>query len=126
MISAIEDIAQKAGIDPARVKVLKKDHVSRLVQRGFILDLHIGYFRATSKLKADDLGIELTEKEQEWVSLGHQKVLPPDIMKRVQRLENKGRAIIAISLSGRRRPIIENMSVMAPTYGAMILDAGPK
>ena len=69
MISQIEEIAEKAGIDPKDVSLLKRDYISKLLERGFILDLHIAYFRATTKLKADDLGIELSEKEQEWVLL---------------------------------------------------------
>jgi hypothetical protein len=38
-------------------------------------------------------------------------------------LENKRRAIVAISLTARRRSIIENMAVMAFTNNTMVFDA---
>jgi hypothetical protein len=38
-------------------------------------------------------------------------------------LENKRRTIVAISLTGRRRSIIENMAVMAFTNNTMVFDA---
>lgn len=90
-VGQMEELAQEMGIAPDQISLHYDNYVLNLMQRGVLVDLDIGYFRAKGQLSDADLGIEMSGKEKEFVTLGHQKLLPPEIVKDMERAESRGR-----------------------------------
>lgn len=91
-VSTKDELARDMGISAESIGDYRDNYVLKLMQRGVLTDLDIGYFRAKGQLKAGDLGIEMSQEEKEYVSLGHQKLLPPELVRDMERAEGRGRA----------------------------------
>jgi Skp family chaperone for outer membrane proteins len=116
-VGAMEDLAKEMKIDPKKISLHYNNYVLRMMQRGVLVDLDIGWVRGQAKVSEDELGIKMSDKEQDYVSLGHQKVLPPDLIKEAEREESRGRAALekhTVQLVlGRFLPVTASESYLA-------------
>jgi hypothetical protein len=88
----IESIAKKYGIDGAKLAA-RMQNLSKLKSKeGLIVDTDIGYMRLIVQMSEEDWGVELSEEEKRYVSLGHQRLFPKEVMNRIARTEGRGRA----------------------------------
>jgi hypothetical protein len=85
-------IAEKYGIDPVKLAARMKEMAKVKAQEGLLVDLDIGKWSAQAKLKEEDIGIEMTEEERKAISLGHQKLFPPELVNKSAQTEGHGRA----------------------------------
>jgi len=90
-VGTLEELSQEAGIPKEKIHQLRDNYVSKLMRRGLIVALHIGYYRFKASLTDSDLGIKLTDKEKQYITLGCQRVFPPTIVKKLELLESRGR-----------------------------------
>jgi len=86
-----EEIARRYGIDPVKLAERMKTFSRVKSKEGLIVDLDIGKWTGQAKLREEDLGIEITSEERRFVSLGHQKLFPPEIVNKAARAEAQGR-----------------------------------
>lgn len=104
-----EEIARKYGIDPAKLAERMRNLARVKAKEGLIVDLDIGKWMAQARLREEDLGIEISAQERRFVSLGHQKLFPPEIVNRAARAEGQGRENLDrhsfLSAEGRFVPI---------------------
>lgn len=84
-------IAKEMGISEKQISDYRDNYILNLMQRGVLTDIDIGYFRAKGQLSASDLGIEMSKEEKEYISLGHQKLLPPEYVREMEAAESRGR-----------------------------------
>jgi len=92
------EIAEELGEAVERVRVQTPDW-SVLTQRVVLVSLSIGYYRARLRLQAEDLGLQaLKDRDPEFaqslsqaVLLGSKRLLPDDLMRRVELVESKAR-----------------------------------
>jgi len=105
----LETIARKYGIDAEKLAERMKNLARLKAKEGLIVDLDIGKWTAQAKLREEDLGIEISAEERKFVSLGHQKLFPPEIVNRAARAEAAGRDNLDrssfLSAEGRFVPI---------------------
>ncbi|MEM3486031.1 MAG: hypothetical protein QXI12_10475 [Candidatus Methanomethyliaceae archaeon] len=98
-MSAIEDLAQKIGVNAGEIKELHTDWPS-IMRQGVIVDLYIGRTRCWRSLSAEDLGlVDLGDKEYarfeaEYLDLGRKALLPKAILKRADNIEQNARALL--------------------------------
>lgn len=88
-------IAGLIGTDESQVKAAVPQW-TRLMKEGVLVRLHIGRWRAKAGLSWSDLGIVLNGKDEdqrlrEIVALGHKKLLPYSLMKRLDAAESAAR-----------------------------------
>ena len=94
-------MAEKIGETEARIGVLNSAVGSQLMQRGVIVQLHIGRFRGLKRVTREDLGLgELSDEEyfffREYVSLGQKKLLPPRITRQFDRIDGRARDCLEV------------------------------
>lgn len=104
-----EEVAKKYGIDPAKLAERMRNLSRIKAKEGLVVDIDIGKWTAQAKLREEDLGIEISLEERRFVSLGHQKLFPPEIVNQAARAEAKGRDALErlsfLSADGRFVPI---------------------
>lgn len=87
-----DELAKDMGISAAAIGDYRDNYVLKLMQRGVLTDLDIGYFRAKGQLTEEELGISLSGAEKKAISLGHQKLLPAELIRKAENAEGHGRA----------------------------------
>jgi hypothetical protein len=89
-----QGLAEALNEDPEQIKAANPRWL-QLMQEGVLVSLHIGRWRAKSRLTWHDLGIELDEKAdqelQEIVDLGHKKLLPASVLKELDSIDSAAR-----------------------------------
>lgn len=78
------------------VKQFRNDWALALMGRGIIVRLSIGRWRAMARLNVEDLGLKFVDDDtfdfmQKYIRLGTQKLLPPEIIREIERVERKAR-----------------------------------
>ena len=91
----MEDIV-KIGNDDVRVKQYKNNWVLGLMSKGVIVKLGVSRWRATTPLRIEDLGLKFKDEDgfsfmNKYVSLGREKLLPPEIIGEIEAIENSAR-----------------------------------
>ncbi|MDE3076647.1 MAG: hypothetical protein KGJ86_14610 [Chloroflexota bacterium] len=92
------EIADQIGEEVDRVRVQAPDW-GMLTQRVVVVSLSVGYYRGRLRLQAEDLGLQaLQDRDPEFaqsihqaVLLGSKRLLPDEIMRRVEVVESKAR-----------------------------------
>ena len=82
-----------------KVRDISEDWALALMERGIIVRLHISRWRAVAPLKYDELGIAFSDSDavdfmKKYISLGHEKLLPPSVMWEISNLERKARTCL--------------------------------
>ncbi len=91
-VATADEVAEKLGVDADKLKQHKGAYIGMAAQMGVFATSHIGHYRAETSVVEEDLGIKLSEKEKEWISLGNQLLLPPEIVKELNHIEGMGRS----------------------------------
>lgn len=91
-VATAKQVAKKLKIDPDKLKQHKGAYIGMAAQMGVFVTPHIGHYRAETSVVEEDLGIKLSKEEKEWVNLGNQLLLPPDIVKKLNHIEGMGRS----------------------------------
>ena len=65
-----------------------------LTREGVLLNVSVRYWRATKKLKPEDLGLNPDNVSNRLISLGHKKLLPKDRLKEFARIESRAHALV--------------------------------
>ncbi len=87
---AIQDeLAFELDIEPEALMPIDENWVLRLMQKGVLVALHIGYWRPYSRLSESELGEDGSIKE--YLQLGRKKLLPPDTVARLENIEKRAR-----------------------------------
>lgn len=94
----IEVLARVLGVDPDEI-VHKEPRWLNLMKEGVLVSLHVGRWRAKSKLTYTDLGLPELDKEKQagapdLLSLGTKFLLPADLMKRADAIESRARKLL--------------------------------
>ncbi len=97
----MDTIASKVGMDNIEGRAIKinPDIVARLSERGILVDLHIGRWRARKSLSSHTLGVESNKPEvQEFISthinFGDIRLIPKDIEAEFVGLESRSRSLL--------------------------------
>jgi hypothetical protein len=61
------------------------------MQKGVLVQLHIGYWRPYSRLSESELGISEDGSVKEYLQLGRKKLLPPEMVARLENIEKRAR-----------------------------------
>lgn len=88
-----DTLARLIGVEPGELSVAGA--ADKLVQKGVIVSLHVGRWRAHRALGLDDLGIN-EKQESDLLSLGQKYLLPTDITKKLQSIETAARNFITV------------------------------
>lgn len=86
----------KIGGKDVSIQEFRNDWALALMSRGIIVDLHLKRWRATAKINAADLGLQFSDEETQvfmskYISLGTEKLLPPQISKEISIIEKNAR-----------------------------------
>ncbi len=65
-----------------------------LTREGVLINVSVRYWRATKKLKAEDLGLNPDNVTDRLISLGHKKLLPKESLKPFALIEGRAHALI--------------------------------
>jgi hypothetical protein len=65
-----------------------------LTREGVLIDVSVRYWRATKKLKPEDLGLDPDNLSDRLINLGHKKLLPKDALQRFALLESRAHGLI--------------------------------
>ena len=65
-----------------------------LTREGVLINVSVRYWRATKKLKAEDLGLDPSDVTDRLISLGHKKLLPKESLKPFALIEGRAHALI--------------------------------
>ena len=68
-----------------------------LTRSGVLIHTSVRYWRATKKLRAEDLGLDPAQLSDRLISLGHKKLLPKDRLQRFALLEGRAHALVESS-----------------------------
>jgi len=84
------------GNKDIEVKQYRNDWALALMNQGIIVKLTIGRWGGTASLKADELGLKFHDEAgrklmNRYISLGREKLLPPEVECKIRRSENMGR-----------------------------------
>ena len=82
------------------VRQLRDDWALSLMEQGVIVRLTISRWRATSRLKYEELGLSFFDADHQdfmrnYIDLGHEKLLPPDVLREITAVETKARRILS-------------------------------
>ena len=89
---AIQDeLAFELDLEPQVLTPIDENWVLRLMQKGVIIQLHIGYWRPYSRLSESELGISEDGSVREYLQLGRKKLLPPEMVSRLENIEKRAR-----------------------------------
>jgi hypothetical protein len=71
------------------------DHLLDVLTReGVLLNVSVRYWRATKKLKAEDLGLNPDDITERFISLGHKRLLPRDKLEAFALIESRAHALV--------------------------------
>lgn len=87
-----EQVAREMGISAEAIHDYRYNYILNLTKRGLRTDLDIGRWRAYCKLVEEEVGLVLSAAERRSISLGHQKLLPSELVRRSENAESRGRA----------------------------------
>ena len=65
-----------------------------LSRSGVLLNVSIRFWRASKKLKAEDLGLDPDTVTNHLISLGHKKLVPPEALKNFALIESRAHALV--------------------------------
>ncbi len=65
-----------------------------LAREGVLLNVSIRFWRASKKLKAEDLGLDPDTVTNHLISLGHKKLVPPEALKNFALIESRAHALV--------------------------------
>ena len=68
-----------------------------LTREGVLISVSVRYWRATKKLKAQDLGLDPDNITERLISLGHKKLLPREALERFALVESRAHSLIESS-----------------------------
>lgn len=68
-----------------------------LTREGVLLGVSVRYWRATKKLKAEDLGLDPERVTDRLISLGHKKLLPKESLEPFALIESRAHALVEAS-----------------------------
>ena len=89
---AIQDeLAFELDLEPQALTPIDENWVLRLMQKGVLVQLHIGYWRPYSRLSESELGISEGGSVKEYLQLGRKKLLPPEMVARLENIEKRAR-----------------------------------
>jgi hypothetical protein len=89
---AIQDeLAFELDLEPQALTPIDENWVLRLMQKGVLVQLHIGYWRPYSRLSENELGISEHGSVKEYLQLGRKKLLPPEVVARLENIEKRAR-----------------------------------
>ena len=89
---AIQDeLAFELDLEPQALIPIDENWVLRLMQKGVLVQLHIGYWRPYSRLSESELGISEDGSVKEYLQLGRKKLLPPEMVARLENIEKRAR-----------------------------------
>jgi hypothetical protein len=89
---AIQDeLAFELDLEPQALTPIDENWVLRLMQKGVLVQLHIGYWRPYSRLIESELGISEDGSVKEYLQLGRKKLLPPEVVARLENIEKRAR-----------------------------------
>jgi hypothetical protein len=89
---AIQDeLALELDIEPQALTPIDENWVLKLMQKGVLVQLHIGYWRPYSRLSESELGISEDGSVKEYLQLGRKKLLPPEMVARLENIEKRAR-----------------------------------
>ena len=72
----------------------EKQLLDALTREGVLINVSVRYWRATRKLKAEDLGLDPENITERLICLGHKKLLPRDAMERLALVESRAHSLI--------------------------------
>ena len=89
---AIQDeLAFELDLESQALTPIDENWVLRLMQKGVLVALHIGYWRPYSRLSESELGISEDGSVKEYLQLGRKKLLPPEMVARLENIEKRAR-----------------------------------
>jgi len=89
---AIQDeLAFELDIEPQVLMTIDENWVLKLMQKGVLVALHIGYWRPYSRLSESELGISEDGSVKDYLQLGRKKLLPPEMVARLENIEKRAR-----------------------------------
>jgi len=89
---AIQDeLAFELNLEPQALTPIDENWVLKLMQKGVLVQLHIGYWRPYSRLSESELGISEDGSVKEYLQLGRKKLLPPEMVARLENIEKRAR-----------------------------------
>jgi hypothetical protein len=89
---AIQDeLAFELDLEPQALTPIDENRVLRLMQKGVLVQLHIGYWRPYSRLIESELGISEDGSVKEYLQLGRKKLLPPEMVAKLENIEKRAR-----------------------------------
>jgi hypothetical protein len=89
---AIQDeLAFELDLEPQALTPIDENWVLRLMQKGVLVQLHIGYWRPYSRLSESELGISEDGSVKEYLQLGRKKLLPPEMVAKLENIEKRAR-----------------------------------
>lgn len=93
---AITATAEGNSIPQDKLRSYSEEWVSALMEKGIIVDLKMGHWRANSKINPEEVGIDLKNPEyhdyqNEYLNLGNKKLLPKSVLKRISSIESRAR-----------------------------------
>lgn len=86
--------------DMSNTKIFDRDWALALMRNGIIVTLKISRWRGTTRLTPDVLGIKFSDGEafdiaKRYLSLGHQKLLPPSVGREFEAIEKRSRDLLS-------------------------------
>jgi len=92
---AIQDeLAFELNLEPLALMPIDENWVLKLMQKGVLVQLHIGYWRPYSRLSESELGISEDGSVKEYLQLGRKKLLPPEMVARLENIEKRARYVL--------------------------------
>ena len=68
-----------------------------LTREGVLIDVSVRYWRASKKLRPEDLGLDPDDVTESLISLGHKKLLPREALKPFALIESRAHALVEAS-----------------------------
>ena len=65
-----------------------------LTREGVLIDVSVRYWRASKKLRPEDLGLDPDDVTESLISLGHKKLLPREALKPFALIEGRARSLV--------------------------------
>lgn len=90
----VSDFESIKSVDPEKLK----DWAIALMQKGVIVSLNLSRWRGQTSIKQEDLGLVFSEEASEfmkkYITLGNEKLLPPEISNELSTIEKSARACL--------------------------------
>jgi hypothetical protein len=88
------ELAFELGLEQQLLTPIDENWVLKLMQKGVLVALHIGYWRPYSRLSESELGISEDGSVKEYLQLGRKKLLPPEMVARLENIEKRARYVL--------------------------------